>query len=490
MTRALIALLASIAVDRAASGMLFTCRYEVTAEGVLEKTVEITGAGPGRLETGFDPATQSLEVLEASAASPGGSRTDLPAWAVDTLAGSGGFPALVIALFPPGGGGILKLRIRDWSWNWSGRLWFVVTPPPGCDSSIVEVADGRGMRWEGPGWTAQSRGDDLLLRAGAGAGSLRASSYESWQEMYSDLTAAAGALLEAEQPLSVREAAIEASAGGADPPMLLARLRTLLCNSIGMIPPPPTMSAFAPLDPGAVLERRRATDMEAAVLFSAIAASAGIEAGLVLASNEPSRLPIPGEWNRVLVEAGAGGRRFLYEPHATLVPAAYIRDAERLRLLRPGDTDPVEYTPPPCDRCREQWTMTGPGEWTVEVETGGLYDGRIRRRLAGLGDREARGAVAAMLWRSGIVSIVDSCWTGDLYDLSEPACFGAEVTVPCSPSSRYRLLPAIAWDGGGDFARSWNLPEGASFDAELVEEDGIATDTLPNPPRRIFGIGP
>lgn len=491
MTGELVALIASAAVSSAASGMLFTGRYEVTPEGVLVKTVEITGAGPGRLETGFDPATQSLEVLEASFASPDGSRADLPDWAVDTLAGSGGFPSLVVALFPPGGRGTLEVRIRDWSWNWAGRLWLVVTPPAGCDSSFLEVADGRDIRWEGEGWTARRRGDDLLLSAGPGAGPLKASSYESWQDMYSDLTSEARVILEAEQPLSVREAAIEASAGGADPLMLLARLRTLLCNSIGMVPPPPTMSAFRPLDSGTVLDRRMATDMEAAVLFAAMAASAGMEAELVLASEAPSTLPIPGEWDRVLVEAGRGGRKALYEPHATLVPAAYIEHRDGLRLLRRGDRNPVEYTPPPCDRCREVWTMRGPGEWTVEVESGGFYDMLVRRRLAGLGDREARGAVAAMLWRSGILSRVDSCWTGNLYDLSEPARFGASVIVPCCPWSRFRLLPAIAWEGGGgDFARSWNLPDGASVGAELALEDGLVADTVPSPGRRLFGIGP
>lgn len=488
MTRLLAALWASAAVCPACSDMLFTSRYEVTSDGILERTVEITGIGPGRLDTGFDPATQSVEVLEASAALPGGGRADLPAWAVDTLAGSGAFPSLVIAVFPPGGGGVLRLRIRDWSWNWAGRLWFVLSPPPGCDSSVVEVAGGRHMRWEGNGWSSRPRGEDLLLSAGPGAGPLMASCYESWQDMYSDLTSAAGALLEAEQPLSVREAAIEASSGGADPLMLLARLRTLLCNSIRMVQPAPTMSAFAPLDPAAVLERRRATDMEAAVLFSAMAASAGLDARLVLASNAPSGLPIPGEWNRVLVEAGRSERRSLFEPHATLVAAAYIEDAEELRLLRPGDRSPVEYIPPPCDRCRETWTMKGPGEWTVEVETGGAFDRQVRRRLAGLESEEARDAFAAMLWRSGIVSMVDSCWTGDLYDLSRPASFGAEVTVPCSPESRFNLLPAIVWDGGGDFERSWNLPEGASVPAELIELGGTVLDTVPNPARRLFGI--
>lgn len=222
--------------------------------------------------------------------------------------------------------------------------------------------------------------------------------------------------------------------------------------------------------------------MEAALLFAAVARAAGLDAEIVLGSTSATGLPVPGEWNRVLVRAGEAGRMGLYEPSAVLVPADYIPDRDGLMLLRPGDERPVEYTPPPSDRCLETWSRSGPGRWSLSVEAGGWYDSSVRRRLAGVGRGAAGLVLAGWLWRAGIVCRVDSMAVGDLYDLSTPASFEASITIPlASPGNGCEPLPLLDWTAGGSdgFTRTWTVPPGTVAPRGITTAGASLSDSIP-----------
>jgi hypothetical protein len=473
------------------------CRIIIErGEHSLLVRTDLEALPPGTYSFGYDPSCESLELLSADYIRPGHGEEELPDWAVDTLTGTDGYPLALMVVFPPGSAGSMSF-VREMFDRLSLESPSLEISPPVADADmavLVREAPST-LRWEGGGYVAERDGDDLLLNGAAPAGQLALSWIEGWDDLYEALSAEADSALLATAPLSSREAAIEAGAAGADPSAQLARLRALLCNSFRMSLPSAAGLRFevGPLDE--VYLRRRATPLEASTIFCSICRQLGMECDFVFASGGDWTIPVASSWGRVLLRVTAGGRTFYVEPSATLVPAFYIQSSREVSVLGRGDE--VLRSLPENDysssSCSESWEISASGAFRMEVEASGGYDADIRKKLAGLGEAGLAILVSTWLWRSGYILEVDSVWTSDLYDLGEPAAFGAAGALP-PLAEGYLLLPSLSWNipSDGRFNRTWMMPSTTQTLPDLTSsaQDGFAlfSDTLPRSVRRMARI--
>jgi hypothetical protein len=463
----------------------------------LEVSTEIEGIDPGKYSFGFDPSCESLELVSASFARTGAPPEELPSWAVDTLTGTDGYPLALFVAFPPGGSGSLSVRQVFFDRLSIERPSLVLEPPiPGADVSVLVRDAPETLLWQGQGYSAEHRGDDLLVVADSASGPMALSWIRDEEDLYRFLVASADSDLVSEPPLSSREAAIEAGAAGAAPEAQLARLRTIICNSFRIDRPPAPGARFDARPLREIFRTRIATPLEVSVAFVSVCRGLGFECDLLFAGNGDWGIPVAADWDRVLVEVDAGSQSFLLEPSAVLVPAFYIQDAGDLWILSRGDGERRLLSRGLSgESCEESWRVEPDGGFALDASGTGAFDVEMRRRLAGLGAASMAAVVSTWLWRSGFTLEVDSVWTSDLYDLGEAASIHASGSLP-PLSGGYLLLPALSWGGTcqGGLSRSWEIravevlaPSGLS--SERLGGSTTLSDTLLSPPRRMARIG-
>lgn len=455
-------------------------------DGDLTTILSVDGFDSRRYPVPFDPAFMDVRLLDAWVETADGTRSDLPGWAVDTLSSSSGMPLALVVAFPGrmDGGGFLRVETVDHAGLWDDGAWLGFTAPEWADSVRITMRGlGEEPAWEGDGYSLEMDGSGAVFTAVAPAGRLSVSTIPGWQALYSMMSESYLAALDAERPTSVAGAALEAGAAGADIPAVMARLRTIVCNSFTLESPGHPCRLFA-VDPIDELMRNRSADrLELALVTAAVLDEAGIGTELLFASSDPASIPVPVDWDRPVISARLpDGRSLLVDPSAYLNSAFHIPGRESLSILGPrGDAPAAPVAGGPEDYWREAWEVSTDGSFRLELSTGGAADSLLRHRLAGLDGPPAAAALALWLLSGGQVAIIDSMETTDLYDLAEGASLaaGGRLAGGVTPGepSRLPLLPGCSCPG---MLRTWKLPgriEAAS-DGLRIEEDGrTAADT-------------
>jgi len=485
----------------AASG---TMRMELRQRGdTLIRSTEVRAEYLGeeelaRLGVPYDPGLQSVVLLYAETRAPGAEWVPLPEWARERVDGSGGYPRSLQLAFTglqPGDSLRWGLVQREWGPRSAAGPWMVLPPPAGM--KMVEVSVERqpsGLRWAGEGWTGEEDGGLLLRSDTAAHDTLWLTSLQSWRGLGRLMLAGIPEVPRESLPPDLREAALQASSAGADPWSQLCLARTLLTESfqIMRVPSPPASWRVRSLQ--RILDSRRATPLELAVLLSAMCSVLEMEAEIVPATGFRPLLPVPAGWDRFLLRVRSGRRSWLVDPAAALAQSDHVPDGERLWMLRiAADT----VTAPPeepsgASLCREEWNLDPEaGTFTLGLYCRGDYDAALRRRLAGLAGREDEAALSLWLWQSGSTCIVDTVeYDESLFRLERPV----EVMVRgrLGYSGTPLLLPAVDWslDGArGEIRRTWRLPGSMEAPDSLVRPSGGEWTLLgsenPLPPRTV-----
>ena len=448
--------------------------------GDLTTVLSVDGFGSRRYPVPFDPAFMEVRLLDAWVETADGTRSDLPGWAVDTLGSSSGMPLALVVAFPGrmDGGGFLRVETVDHGGLWDDGAWLGFTAPEWADSVRITMRGlGQEFAWEGDGYSLEMDGSDAVFTAAAPAGRLSVSAIPGWRALYSILSESYAAALDAERPVSVAGAALEAGAAGADITSVMARLRTIVCNSFTPESPghPCRLFAVDPLDE--LMSSRSADRLELALVTAAILDEAGIRTELLFGSACAASVPVPTDWDRPVISAVlSDGRTLLIDPSAYLNSAFHIPGRESLSMLGPrGDAPLPPAAGGPEDYWREAWDISGDGSFRLELSTGGAADSLLRHRLAGLDGPSASAALALWLLSGGQVAIIDSMETTDLFDLAEGASMrvGGRLAggIPPGEPSRLPLLPGCPCPG---MLRTWKLPGRieASCAGLRIEEDG------------------
>ncbi len=471
----------------AVSGAAFLGMDVEVSDGDLVTMLTVDGYTARRYPVPFDPDLMEVRLIDAWVGAPDGGRIELPAWAVDTLSEVSGMPLAIVVAFPglPGRGGFLRVEIRDSSGMWDDGPWFDFTVPDWADSVrlVFHGLDGE-PSWDGDGYSFSMTGDEAVFEGDSSSGRLTVSGFESWESLYGYLSESFDARSADSLPLSIREAGLEAAAAGADEAIVVARLRTLICNSFTLqFPGHP--SRFLDVDSLDELMRSRSADrLELALVASSVLGALDIETDLLFGSSDPAPVPVPTDWDRPLLSVRlSDGRSILVDPSAFLNSAFHIPGRESLMLLGPGRDRLLE--PPaggPEDFWRETWDIAPDGAFSLSVSTGGAADSLLRHRLAGLDGPAAAAALALWIFQGGEVVSIGSMETSDLFDLSSGASIEAAGSLASAmgPGAPVRL-PILRGGPGQGFMRAWNLPLriSAATDGLRVSNGGFTLeDTL------------
>lgn len=461
----------------------------------LVRKVEIRGVqGSDRLLSRFafpfDPGFQSVSLDAARMGVPGSDPRDIPAWAVDTLAGAGGRGRSLVAAFPALAEGMevqLRLVQRDWSDSWSAGPWGVLQPSfSGVDADSCLFGFHRsmmeGVAWSGEGYREEMRDGMILLAGDETAGMLTFSPFADHRELFGFLLREAETSLSGPFPPDLREAALQATSAGADPWSQSMRARTLLCNSIA-----PDGGAAGRGTRGSrslqeILDSRTANPLEMAVVFTAVCRELGMDARIVPAGGSFEGIPVPSGWERFLVELRSGeGSPWLVEPSAYLTPADWIiRNGplncifdDRLSTLPPNRADE--------SRCVESWTIdTAEGTFVLSLRATGWFDVLLRRMTAGLPDGQLILKLSELCWLAGRTTVPETL------DMSDPYGLDREMLITVTGRlggngprpGAVTVLPALAWSVpeslGSNLDRSWTL-EGPW--APVALEEGLVMVT-------------
>lgn len=477
-------------------------RLELVGRGdTLVRTIAVAAEYRGeesleRVGQPYDPSLQSVRLLEARTRSGEGEWRPVPEWARERVDGTGGYPMSLQLAFTglhPGDSLRWTLEHREWGPRASGGPWLVLPPPEAMDSvEVVLDHSPPGVRWSGAGWERGGHGDGLRLVSGAeGRDTLWVSTIGSWRRLGELMLAGVPELPADSLPPDLREAALQASAAGADPWSQLCLARTLLTESFAIrdLASPP--AAWRVRSIQRILDSRRATHLELAVVLSAMCSVLGMEAEILPASGFRPVLPVPAGWDRFLLRVCRGRRSWTVDPAATLAQADHVPDRERLWTLR-MEADTVAGppgAPSTASLCRERWRLQpDSGRFVLTLYCRGDYDAVLRRRMAGLQGREDEAAFSLWLWQSGSTCVADSVETDEsLFRLERPV----EVVVRgrLGYSARTVVLPELDWnlDGAsGQIRRSWTLPgrwEAPEGLSALVEEGRtVLSSELPDGP--------
>lgn len=434
----------------------------------------------GRMVIPFDPARQSVVLLEASSGYPGQSRGPVPEWAVDTLSGSGDMPLSLVVAYPALREGMemtFRYELRDWGGLWERGPWAVITPHvrgvvPLLTEVTVSGGSVRDLAWSGAGWEGGIRGGRLALEADSTAGTLWISPYRDWSELGERLLLEAGRVLGAPRPPDLREAALQATAVGAGAREQLGRMRSLLCNSFS--PGAGSLSGIpfsvAPIQQ--LLDVRSAGPLEMAVLLCAMCTELGIPSEILPASASRPALPVPDGWDRFLVrvvDPRNPGEDWLVEPSAHLTPALWVDRTDTLYVLEDGGLLALPPGGSPPGGMTEEWELDpAAGRFTLRVGGTGWFDAALRRRFAGLSGDEMCLILADWAWRSGRLVAPDTVSISDPFDLALPVTLLAEGAwcLPGGEDAALRVETAPLLDWGepetlrGGIVRSWAVPSG------------------------------
>ena len=453
------------------AALIASARMEisVTAGDTLVRLVSVRALYSGedallRVDQPYDPLRQTVRLLHAEFRKSNGEWTPLEEWAVERMDGTGGYPMSLQAAFTgldPGDSLRWALETREWGVRASLGPW-IVLPPPAAESVAVRVMDApESLQWTGAGYVASREGDVLILRAGSESGdTLWISGDSSWKELADAVLMQARVRMEQPLPPDLREAALQATSAGADAYGQVCLARTLLMESFAVVRSPSPPLAWAVRDFQTILDSRRATPLEMAVLLSSICRSLGMQSEIIPATETRPRLPVPAGWNRFLVRARSGQRSWIVDPSAALSQSDHLNDAG-LWMLR-GEADravPLEGSTPSTSLCRERWILDPfTGTFRLALYCRGEYDAALRRRLAGLSGREEEAAFSLWLWQSGATLIADSVASSQLFRLDRPV--EVVVTGRVGHQGTPLLLPSLQWrvDETGELDRTWTLP--------------------------------
>ena len=516
---AALALLFLASISKAGTSSVEFYSVSISMSGdTLHKTVSFRGTQGSdrilsRIARGFDPQFQTVHLERAAFGPSPGDCRDVPEWAVDTLGSAGTWPRTLVVAFPalaPGMSVEYEVSISDWSENWRHGPWAVLYPqmkgirPDTCQFTVI-YDDPDELSWSAEGYRMDENGNSFTFQALDSAGVLAFSPFGSYRRLRDFLLAGADSILNSQYPPDLREAALQATSAGALHPAQALRARTLLCNSI------------APSNAGAengltrvrpiqdVLDSRSANPLETAVVFAAMCRSLGMETSILPASETPLPVPVPGHWDRYLVEIVSDqGDAFTVEPSSYLAEAQFIFRPDTLYVIGNGKLEAMEPNPPSENVLSEEWTLDlNTGQFSLELDCSGWFDMDLRRRTAGLSREEVILHLAQWSWLSGRTIVPDSAVHSDPFTLDSP--MRAQVTGSAWEEAErgelYRLLPVLNWDipWGVEVSvsRTWRV-EGsseASADRRLsvdVTEEGVIIEddtTVSKPPLVLLKAG-
>lgn len=470
-------------------------------DDTLYKIIEIRGIqGSDRLLSriahGFNPHIQSIELEEAIFGYPGMESGHIPEWAVDTLSGSGGWPRSHVVAYPalrPGMEIRYRILIKDWSENWAEGPWAVLAPsvrgilPDSCCFSVQgDISDD--PAWSGQGYTERVIDDGFMYTCSDSAGKLWFTPFRSFEDLYNCMMIPVNNILNRPHPPDLREAALQTTSAGADGWSQVRRARSLVCNSMGLRASEKGISDFEIRSLQEILDSRDGTSLELAALFTAMCHELGLQAYILPATELQHSLPVPQGWTRYFVRISTDdGRSWLVEPSAYLTPAFFIFKPDTLYVLDKGAILTLAPNSGAENSLIEEWSINPQtGTFRLLINCRGRFDMLLRRKFAGLTEKEMILVLSEWSWRSGRLVVPDSISITDPFDLTQHASLFASGrwSAPAENSEYCDILPMLSWGGtqivSGNWKRIWNL-EGctsAQSDSALIISETETTVTL------------
>ncbi len=470
----------------------------------LHRVIDIRGIqGSDRLLSrithGYNPETQSISLERAVFGIPGGETGPVPEWAVDTLTGTGGWQIALVTAFPALREGMsmdYSVDISDRSGNWEEGAWAVLEPsvkgirPDTCRFSVSGDMLEK-LNWQGEGYEISRRGETIEFTATDSSGVLVISPFSAYSELSDFLLREAIVILDSSYPPDLREAALQATSAGADQYAQTARARSLLCNSFKPYSVVQGSNVNTLQSLQEILDQRRGTALEIALVFAAMCRELGMEAVIIPASSIDYGIPVPAGWNRFLVKLKSeDGEEWFMEPSAYLTSASYICRPDTLYIIENGNLRTMPPNESGENRSSEEWHINcRNGTFSLEMECAGWYDMILRRMLAGLSREEMLLTLSEWSWQSGRTIVPDSITVSDPFDLTVNMVLSVygRLWIPIDHSLTTEYLPVFDWSKPenitGETVRTWNLSEiknvysSLSPVIEILDDAVILTDT-------------
>ena len=402
------------------------------SQDTLRRTIEIRGIQGSdrllsRITRGFNPETQSISLEKAVYGLPEGDSGPIPSWASDTLTGSGGWQLALVTVFPALREGMTidyRISVTDWSGNWERGPWAVLSPSvkgirPDTSRFTVSGDMLEDISWYGTGYDIEETGSELELTATDSSGLLIISPFGSFEELEGYMMQEINIILDSSYPPDLREAALQATSAGAYQYDQAERARSLLCNSINPSSSVQGGDLYSVNSLQDILDHRRGTALEIALVFAAMCRELGMEADIIPASSIDYGIPVPEGWNRFLVRLVSGeGDSWFMEPSAYLTSASFIYRPDTLYILENGAIRAIPSNTPEENQLLEYWIINPEeGTFSLEISCSGWYDMMLRRRFAGLSRAEVLLSLSQWSWLSGKTIIPDSHTVSDPFDL-------------------------------------------------------------------------
>lgn len=507
MKKQLLIIICLISVSPVISAPSTVSFYSVSIslqEDTLRRVIDIRGIQGSdrllsRITRGFNPETQSVLLERAVFGVPEGETGPIPEWAVDTLSGNGGWQLALVTAFPALREGMTidyRIAVTDWSGNWENGVWAVLSPsvkgirPDTCRFSVSgDMVDK--LNWQGRGYEISQRDETIEFTATDSSGILVISPFSTYDELSNFVLAEAIAVLDSSYPLDLREAALQATSAGADQYAQAVRARSLLCNSFNPYSAVQGRDVSAVQSLQEILDQRRGTELEIALVFAAMCRELGIEADIIPASGIDYGIPVPSGWNRFLVKLESEDvEGWLMEPSAFLTSASYIYRPDTLYIIENGNLRTMPPNEPGENRSSEEWYIDcADGTFSLEMECTGWYDIMLRRMLAGLSSEEMLLTLSEWSWLSGRTIVPDSLSVSDPFDLGTNMTLSVygKLWSPIDNSAAAEYLPVFDWSKPENLpdetARTWILSGIESIHTsgspilEILDYAVILTDT-------------
>ena len=496
-----------LAVSYSASAPSKVSFYSVSlslSQDTLFKTIEIRGMQGSdhllsRITRGFNPETQSVSIEKAVFGLPEGDSGPIPSWATDTLTGSGGWQLALVTAFPALREGMIidyRITVTDWSGNWECGIWALLSPSvkgicPDTSRFTISGDMLEDISWRGTGYDVMESDNSIEFTASDSSGLLVISPLRSFEELEDFMLQEAETVLDSSYPPDLREAALQATSAGAYQYAQSQRARSLICNSINPSPRVSGGDVYSVRSLQEILDHRRGTALETAVLFAAMCRELGMEADIIPSGSTDHGIPVPAGWNRFLVRlVSSEGDIWFMEPSAYLTSASYIYRPDTLYIIEDGSLRTMPPNTPGENDVLEYWMIDpGSGTFNLEITCSGLYDMMLRRRFAGLSSEELILSLSQWSWLSGRTIIPDSITLSDPFDLSiiMKLSVHGKLWMPAANPAAAEYLPLFDW-GQTEYlpvsiTRKWKLSRvdtlycPAHTCVDILEDAVIVTDT-------------
>ncbi|MCD4776212.1 MAG: transglutaminase-like domain-containing protein [Candidatus Aegiribacteria sp.] len=520
MIKILLAIICFIAATPVVSAPSEVSYYSVSIslqEDTLRRVIDIRGIQGSdrllsRITRGFNPETQSVLLERAVFGVSEGETGPIPEWAVDTLSCNDGWQLALVTAFPALREGMTidyRIAVTDWSGNWENGAWAVLSPsvkgisPDTCHFSVSGDMVEK-LNWQGRGYEISRRGETIEFTATDSSGILVISPFSTYGELSIFVMREAIVTLDSPYPPDLREAALQATSAGADQHAQTERARSLLCNSFNPCSAVQGRDVSAVQDLQEILDQRRGTALEMALVFAAMCRELGIEADIIPASGIDYGIPVPAGWNRFLVKLESDyGEEWFMEPSAFLTSASFIYRPDTLYIIENGNLRTMPPNEPRENRSSEEWHIDcADGTFSLKMECSGWYDIMLRRMLAGLSSEEMLLTLSEWSWLSGRTIIPDSLTVSDPFDLGANMTLSVygKLWIPIDASLAAEYLPLFDWSKPENVTdetiRTWALLRTmdvhSSFPLimEILNDTVILTDTsgINNPLPIIFKV--